>query len=84
MFWNRPHYPYVSKSFTLLTWSYLGQHILNLHPDIFRAHIKKSSGYFLLEVTSNLAYSTQNSLCFHPSQPSFSECPFVGLLLLVF
>lgn len=58
MLWNSPHCPYVSKTLTLPSWSYLGQSTLYLHPDTFHpvSFIPKSSGYFLLEVISKLAY----------------------------
>lgn len=66
MLWNSPHCPYVSKTLTLPSWSYLGQSILYLHPDILHpvSFIPKSSGYFLLEVISKLAYSNQYSISF--------------------
>ena len=46
----------------------MDQSILYLLPDIFHpiSFIPKSSGYFLLEVISKLAYSNQNSTLFLP------------------
>lgn len=67
---------HVPKLFMWFTWSYLGQGLLYLHPDVFWAisHIQKSSGYFLLEGTSNLAYSNQNSSCFPLKSAFLPQC----------